>query len=59
MEKEAMSTENDTRAGGDAQSKGVDDTQEQNRGGHAETKDVEETQGSQRAGGDAQSKGIS
>ena len=54
-----MKTETDMRAGGDAQSKGVDDVQEQDRGGHAETKDVEETQDSQRAGGDAQSKGVS
>lgn len=55
-----MNTENDTRAGGNAQTKGVDDAhEEQDKGSRAETEDAEETQGAQRAGGDAHSKGVS
>jgi hypothetical protein len=48
-----METENTAKAGGDAQSKDVDDTPEQETGGEAEG-----TNESERAGGDAESKGV-
>lgn len=58
-ENEAMKSDVNARAGGNAQSKGIDDEQEPEAGVYAETEDADEEQDAQRAGGDAQSKGIS
>ncbi|MET0621411.1 MAG: hypothetical protein ABW250_00375 [Pyrinomonadaceae bacterium] len=54
-----MKSDVNARAGGNAQSKGIDDEQEQDARVHAETEDADEKQDAKRAGGDAQSKGIS
>jgi hypothetical protein len=55
---EVMEIENTTKAGGDAESKDVEETYEQKTGGEGATAHGAGASESERAGGDAESKGI-